>query len=246
MIKLFIADLDGCISFPFKTPSWDHLSAIRRYSEQSKKVPYIPPITLCTGRPQPYVEAVAQWLDVKIPVVFESGGGLYHPPTNDISWSPAYKNHIDEIEALKVWVQDNIVGRYPGLWIEFTKKTDVGLVHPKAEVIDEVYPIIHDHVREHHPAFDIHFTEVSVNIILNESNKGSGVLRIAQSLEIELDEIAYIGDGLNDIPALNAVKFAFAPKNCRPEVAEIATVIDAETTEAVLEVYEWIINNNRT
>ena len=244
MIKLFIADLDGCISFPFKTPDWGYLSAIRDYSEQSKKHRHIPPLSLCTGRPQPYVEAVAQWLDVRIPVIFESGGGIYHPPDNRIDWSPVYQQYKQEIDELKAWVQQNIVRNYPGLMREFTKKTDVGLVHPKAEVINEIYPIIRDHVENNYQSFDIHFTEVSVNIILSSSNKGTGVTRVAENLGIALDETAYIGDGFNDIPALEIVKYPFAPKNCRPEVAEIASVVDAEATEAVRHVYERIIDNN--
>src|SRR5690625_6841963 len=72
MIKLFVTDLDGCISYPYRTPNWDAIQEIRDLNIASRSNPEIPPLTICTGRPHPYAEAVAQWLDVRLPFVFES------------------------------------------------------------------------------------------------------------------------------------------------------------------------------
>src|SRR5690625_6436425 len=68
MIKLFVTDLDGCISYPYRTPNWEAIQEIRDLNIASRSIPEIPPLTICTGRPHPYAEAVAQWLDVRLPL----------------------------------------------------------------------------------------------------------------------------------------------------------------------------------
>ena len=76
-IKVFVTDLDGCMTDPFETPNWDAYTQIRALQIQSELDPSIPPMSLCTGRPMPYAEAQAQFLGLRLPFVFESGGG-YH------------------------------------------------------------------------------------------------------------------------------------------------------------------------
>jgi len=244
MIKLFIADLDGCISYPFQAPEWSAITTIRLYNEQAKKEAGIPELTLCTGRPLPYVEAIAQWLDVKLPIIFESGGGIYNTVTNEIKWSSEYEKHKDSILEIRKWVESDIIPKYPGMMQEFAKKTDVGIVHPDFGVINKVYPKIKEYVQSNFSGFDVHYTEVSVNVILEGSNKGTGVLNLSTMLDISTDAMAYIGDGTNDIPALKLVKFPFAPKNCRNEVTSHAEVIAKEATKAVSEVYDRLIIYN--
>jgi len=245
MVKLFVADLDGCISIPFQTPNFSELAQIRSYSERAKEEDTIPHLTICTGRPLPYAEAVAQWLDVKLPIIFESGGGIFNTVTNHITWSPEYKANKSDIDAIRSWVQEHIVSNYDGVMPEFAKQTDVGLVHPKESVIDEIYPQIEKYVTQNYFQFDVHYTEVSVNIILKDSNKGTGVETLSAFTDIALEEMAYIGDGTNDIPAMKRVGAAYAPSNCRGEVAEHARVIDKKATSAVLEVYKKLIRENR-
>ena len=244
MIKLFVADLDGCISIPFQSPKFSELAQIRKYSEQAKTEEKIPYLTICTGRPLPYAEAVAQWLDVKLPIIFESGGGIFNTVTNHITWSPEYKANKQDINAIRLWVEKHIVSKYDGIMPEFAKQTDVGLVHPEESVIDEIYPKIKEYVTQNYHQFDVHYTEVSVNIILKKSNKGTGVETLSELTDFALNEMAYIGDGTNDIPAMQRVKAAYAPLNCRDEVAQHAQVVDKKATSAVLEVYENLIREN--
>ena len=44
---------------------------------------------------------------------------------------------------------------------------------------------------------------------------------LCRELDISLDEVAYIGDDLADLPLLNAVGFSGAPRNAIPEVKSI-------------------------
>lgn len=246
MIKIFAVDLDGCISQPFQTPDWDAISKIRELNKLSKHNPVIPALTISTGRPLPYAEAVAQWLGVYHPIVFESGGGFYHPVTNELTWSPQLTDDVFEhIRNIRKWVTEKIVPEYPGTILEFTKHTDVGVVSPDYSEIKEIYRRVRKYVEERYNIFDIHYTEVSVNVILKSSNKGTGIKQIAEMVNISTEEMAYMGDGTNDIPALEKVKLPFAPLNAREEVKKVAKVMEVEATKAVEEAYNTIIEYNR-
>jgi len=245
MIKLFITDIDGCLTSPFTTPDWELLSQIRRLNEQSHNDMAVPPLTICSGRPMSYVEAVAQWLGIGQPMVFESGG-IFDITTNKVHFLESFDEEAQEqVWELKDWLRDEIIAEYPQLVMEFTKKMDAGVIHLEKDVIDEVYPTVEDYVENHYPRFEVHKTDVSINIILKDNNKRNGILKLCEMLEITPEEVAYIGDSSGDVPGLKIVGNPFAPSNAIEKVKEVAIVLDAPVTHAVLEAYRQIIQKNR-
>jgi HAD superfamily hydrolase (TIGR01484 family) len=245
MIKLFITDIDGCLTRPFKTPDWELLSQLRRLNEQSAHDMAVPPLSICSGRPFPYVEAVAQWLGVDKPVVFESAG-IYELETNKIDFLPAFDGSAQQqVEELKKWMREELVPQYSNLIIEFTKRMDAGVIHLDKSVIDEIYPQVVEYVNEHYPRFEVHYTDVSINIILKKNNKRNGILELCEVLGLEPREVAYIGDSSGDIPGLKVVGKAFAPLNASEDVKSVAEVVQAEVTEALLMSYRQVIRENR-
>lgn len=245
MIKLFITDLDGCLSKPFHTPDWELLSQIRDLNIQSKTDETVPPLSICSGRPLPYVEAVAQWMDISHPVVFENAG-LYELATYKIRVAPVFDEEAQkQISELKSWLKSEIIPRHEGFELEFTKLMDAGLIHVEQEVIDSVFPDILNHINDSFERFEAHKTEISINIILKDNNKSNGIASLCDSLGIRPDEVAYIGDSSGDIPGLKLVGHPYAPANAIDEVKEHAKPTDASVTEAVLEVYKKLIKANR-
>lgn len=245
MIKLFITDIDGCLTTPFETPDWDKLSEIRRLNEQSAHDVAVPPLTICSGRPMPYVEAVTQWLGIDIPAVFESAG-MYELGTNRVTFLPVFDDKAEErIESLKDWLQSEIIDRHAGMILEFTKRMDAGLVHLEKGVIEEVYPTIRDYVEEEYPRFEVHKTSVSINILVKGNNKGNGIQRLCKEIGLETADAAYIGDSSGDIPGLEVVGHPFAPANAADDVKDVAETLEEEATDAVLAVYRQIIEFNR-
>ena len=245
MIKLFITDLDGCISTPFKTPDWDLLSQIRRLNEQSLHDMAVPSLSICSGRPFPYVEAVAQWLGISNHVVFESAG-IFELNTNTIKFHPSFDEEAEQqIRELKKWLNNEIVPLNNNFIVEFTKKMDAGVIHLDTEVIQDFYPRIVDYVDENYPRFEVHDTDVSINIVLSKNNKRTGIRQLCEIMDLLPDEVAYIGDSSGDIPGLQFVGKSFAPKNAAESVKREAQVLDGEVTEAVLEAYRQIIRENR-
>lgn len=246
MIKLFITDLDGCISMPFISPDWNLVSKVKSYSNQSKTDSTVPALTMCSGRPLPYVEAVAQWLDVYHPMLFESGGGIYDMQKNRLHWHPTFDDERErELGELKIWLRKNFIEKYPHTIPEFAKRTDSGIINQEPKVIYETYPQIVEFVEKNYPNFEVHYTPVSINVISKSTNKGEGIKFLCELLELELREVAFIGDTSGDIPALKVVGHPFAPNNAKDYVKEHATAMKGNTTDAVIEAYEHIIALNR-
>lgn len=248
MIKLFVLDLDGCVTMPFEIPEWEPLSELRRLNDSSRTDDSVPPITICSGRPQPYVEAVGQWLGVYRPLIFESGGGMFDMRDVSLHWPPELtKAKETEIETIREWVQRDVIDQHEGAFSEFTKRTDVGIVHREEGAIMNMFERVNARIESEHPDFEVHHTPISINVIMKAANKGSGLRWLARMLDISTDEIAYIGDSGGDIPALQAAGMAFAPANAAEANKQLPGVITtkASATRGVLEAYEHIIQANR-
>lgn len=245
MIKLFVTDLDGCISYPFKTPDWHAINEIRTLNELSAGDSSIPPITICTGRPFPYAEAVGQWLNIRHPFIFESAG-LYHWEGNRIETAlKGGEESLAPIREAKKWITDDVLPKYPTAILEFTKMMDAGIVCPDKSIIDEIYEVALEQIPKISPGLEIHTTDISINILMPGNNKLQGLKMLSKTLEIGLDEMAYIGDTGGDAVALKKVRMPFAPSNARKVAKDVARELSQQTTEAVLEAYRQVIDYNR-
>ncbi|MDG5768063.1 HAD hydrolase family protein [Balneolales bacterium ANBcel1] len=246
MIRYFILDLDGCLTIPFRSPDWPAVTRIRELQLQSRDTEHIPSLTLCTGRPLPYAEAVAQWLGIRDTIIFESGGGFYHPETNKLTWSPHYTEEIAKQSGeLRKWFEREVFPRFPEVMHEYTKHTDIGMVHNDYGQIRKIYEIAREKVEAEYPALEVHHTEISVNVIVRACNKESGLRFFADEYGVSSGEIAYIGDSSGDLKALAWAGAAFAPSNAIPEVRRVAAVMSGEATRGVLEAYEQLIARNQ-
>jgi hydroxymethylpyrimidine pyrophosphatase-like HAD family hydrolase len=289
LIRLFVLDIDGCISHPFKTPDWESISEIRELNIRSRQEAEIPALTLCTGRPLPYAEAVAQWLDIRLPFVFESAL-LYHPVRQKIltpngPWPnngdgktdsrsesggkdvPAREKAAAEgqnsgqtagskgsgtddptrqIDGFRNWLNETLLPKYPDAVPEFSKMIDAGVVSSNKVLIDQIYKEIIQAREELFPGLEVHRTEVSVNTLPPGNNKSTGIDLISREHNLPFTEMAYIGDSEADIGPLKRVKMPFAPSNAIKPVREAAEALEQETSRAVLEAYQRIIERNRS
>jgi hydroxymethylpyrimidine pyrophosphatase-like HAD family hydrolase len=205
----------------------------------------IPPLTLCTGRPMPYAEAVAQMMGIERPVIFENAGA-FDPQKYQIIVDKIFTDEIrSQIDDIKHWLQQEIMSRFEGMTLEFTKLMDAGIIHPEKAVLKRAFPRIKKYVAENYPGFIVHKTDVSINIILGENGKQKGIKTLCRLENIALAETAYIGDTIGDIPGLKVAGRAFAPRNALGGVKKISRVIPYECTKAVLHAYKEVISQNR-
>ena len=246
MIKLFVTDLDGCISHPFKTPDWQAINRIRELNLKSRDLDHIPPITLCTGRPFPYAEAVAQWLDVQVPFIFESAGMFSWEGYQIETALGSSDGELNPILELKSWLKKDIIPNYPAAVLEFTKMMDAGVVCQDLEMNEQIHQRVLEKVEMDYPDLEVHATDISVNILMPGNDKLQGIKLLSNALNISLDEMAYIGDSSGDVPALRSVKMPFAPINAHQLAKNSGEVIELDTTKAVLEAYHRVIEYNRS
>lgn len=246
MIKLFITDLDGCMSMPWESPDWKIALQIKELISQSKTEQSIPSMTICSGRPMPYIEAISQWFGMEQPMIFESGGGIYDMQTNELIWHPTFDEAREqELDAIKKYLYDEFINRIPGTIPEFAKRTDIGIINQKPEIIHRIYPDILEWVQNNHPDFEAHYTDASINVISKSTNKGEGIKQLSEYMNIKLSEMAYIGDTGGDLPGLTIVGRSYAPKNAKEYVRErVDFALESSVTEAVLEAYKDIIEYN--
>jgi 3-deoxy-D-manno-octulosonate 8-phosphate phosphatase (KDO 8-P phosphatase) len=57
-----------------------------------------------------------------------------------------------------------------------------------------------------------------------EKDKLTRVKQICQQLNIRMDEVAFIGDDINDLEVLQGVGFRACPSNARPEIKSISSI----------------------
>ena len=85
--------------------------------------------------------------------------------------------------------------------------------------------------------------ELGVVVAQGEGNKDTGLREIAVAHHLLLEEIAYIGDDLNDIPALTLAGLPMAVADSAPQVLDIAAYVTttAGGRGAVREAIEFIL-----
>jgi len=85
--------------------------------------------------------------------------------------------------------------------------------------------------------------DLDIRVYPGYSNKELGLRAIAHDFDLPYDEIAYVGDDLNDLLALRVVGFPIAVANASPEVkAEVKYISQASGgQDAVREIIEAIL-----
>ena len=80
MLRLLVVDMDGVIS-PGEAAPLDFavLQRLAACNDSARHDPTRPAVTLCTGRPAPYVEVLMQAIHGFYPAIYEHGAGLYVP-----------------------------------------------------------------------------------------------------------------------------------------------------------------------
>lgn len=73
-----------------------------------------------------------------------------------------------------------------------------------------------------------------------EKNKIQRVQEMCALLSISLDEVAHIGDDINDLEVLRTVGFKACPANARPEVKAISGIYQTNVSGGSGAVREWI------
>ncbi len=248
MIKLFVTDIDGCLATPYTAYDLDGMAALRGYVDEAGPPTAehsVPALSICSGRPYPYVEAMTQALGLTVPVLFEGGGGRFDPVAAQTTWNPRLTDEIEAaVEEVRHWFFTECV---PGtkMSIDHAKRTQAGVVSPDPEEITDVRPRTEQFVADRDLDLRVFSTPVSVDVVPPGITKQTGLEWLTDHLGVAMSEVAYIGDTDSDLGALSAVGTSFAPANADEEVLRtVDHVTDGSVLDGMLDAFRQCIRWN--
>jgi HAD superfamily hydrolase (TIGR01484 family) len=241
--KLIVSDVDGCLA-PEESAAWDfrafsRLAALARGDDGREPLP----LTLCTGRPQPYVEVLMKLLDVRLPAICEGGAVLYALADNRSAYGPGVTpERLEELYEIRHFISSDLLPRYRDVVYQFGKEAQISLYAEDPARI----PLLAEEVRRFAGRFTDDPVEVSatryyLNVSLRGVDKGSALRRLLADLGIRRDEVASIGDTAGDLPLREESAFFGSPANATEEAkAHADYVSEHRDVHGLLDIIERI------
>ncbi len=246
-IRLFVTDLDNTLN-PHEDAPFDLalLAEVRARNDASAEDPTIPPLTLVTGRPQPYLYAMLQAIGGRLPAVFEHGFGLFDFAADRIDTHPAW---TAEHAAARQQLVDRCTSTFvdPGFGtIQIGKLAAITLIPTAPETALTLADRAHALLNDSGAGFALHVGPKVVDYLPDGFHKGTGVRWLAEATGVPAAQVAAMGDSTTDAQMFGEVGLGIAPANAPAEVqAQAGYVTAAPTTAGVLEAYDAIIAHNR-
>jgi hydroxymethylpyrimidine pyrophosphatase-like HAD family hydrolase len=240
-LRAVVADIDGCLT-PGEAAPWN-FDVLRYVADLNRRAgrgesPFA--ITLCTGRQQPYVEAMMQAIDGFLPAIYENGAGLYFPRPYKILEHPAItadaRARRQEIKSVlfKELVEPGIAFFQPGKELTLTlypARAGITLPH----IADKARRTLQDRL----DSFSLYASVSSVEILPPGIDKGAGVEWLAREIGFALAQIGGIGDAPADATFLKRVAYSAAPANASVDVqAQVQFVSRYNDAQGVREILE--------
>ncbi len=236
-------DVDGCLTDGEGRP-WDFevLEYVARLNQRAKSNAGQFAVTLCTGRQEPYVEALMQAIAGFMPAIYENGGGLYFPSPHHWIEDPGiddeWRARLVEMRCiLRQTVIKAGIGQFqPG------KETSVTLFAARLEIsVDEVTRAVRSALGHLLDGVTLRVSASSVELLRLGIDKGTALAWLARETCIPLSQMAGIGDSPVDLPFLERVAFAAAPANAMPEVKTAVQYVSAEQTgQGIVDILKQI------
>jgi len=244
-IRLIVTDVDGCLTEERSRPfDLGLITQIKEFNDKSRQFPEIyPPITLCTGRPQPYAEALLKTIGAPLPAITENGGIIYDLLQNTYD----YEEKFDANWALKLFelrkiVISKILPQFP-VRIQPGKETHLTLITANPKQTRE---LLAAQLNSHLDDFFIDETESHLNIVPCIFDKGTGFQKLVRLTQIPAEEIAAVGDAEADLAFLKLAGFPMCPGNAASKVKEQCRYVSRQTyTAGLIEIIEKCVAFNR-
>jgi len=256
-IKLVLTDLDGTLTADEQGPlDCETLHLIRALNERSRASKAYPPISVVTGRPQPYLEAFAKFVATPLPSLFESGCGMYlpgRPLGQDYVFHPSLEDEETQSAArdFKTWADRELVSTR-GAGFILGKRYALSYAPAPSSDVEELLAATDALPDDLARRFFITRSIGVLDVTPRPVHKGTGVLWLLDycqrhlGLDIMPANVVAVGDSYNDVPMFEAVEVACAVANASPYVKErVDYVAEAATGLGVAEVVERAAALNR-
>ena len=243
MIRLFLADIDGCLSEPYRPFDLSGFARLRAWARHAETDERWPRLGICSGRAYAYVEATAQALGLRGPALFESGGGRFDLPAASIEWNPALTPEAERaLDRVREFFLREVVAAVPAISLDYGKRAQAGIVSSRQGECAGFLPAARAFVAElrQETGIDLqaYSTPWSIDVVPAALTKAQALEWVAEQDGLGLDAVAFIGDSDGDIGAIEVAGRGFAPQNAYPEVKAAADhVTEGELLAGVGEAY---------
>ena len=220
-IQLIVLDIDGVLTHGEARPlDLELLGLLAAMNRRARNDPVHPAVTLCSGRPAPYVEVFLQAIDGHLPAVYENGAGLYQPVGYQFTPHPDLRFISDGFQAVQERLQVGLVARgkadiQPGKLYSLSLFAREPVTTPQLrELAAAALGSLVDSV-------DLVYSTSCLNVLPRGIDKGKGVEYLAQTIGLPAESMLGVGDSDVDLPLLARVGTSAAPANANSAVRQL-------------------------
>lgn len=242
-ITVFACDIDGCLAAADHAPyDLEALGRMAAYNARVADDPSIPALTLVTGRPHSYADAVSQVLGVDLPYSFENGAGLATRRPYRARLSPASEHGQASLQEFTARLEGD-----PRFTLQLGKVASLSVFpadpqQPQEQQLVALRELLDE--GDHDLLLDP--STGCVNVLLPGVDKASGFRWLLEEAGLVPEEVAGIGDSVGDLGWLARCGLSLAPGNAVPEVlAAVDVRLPGPDVGASLAAYEALIAANR-
>lgn len=235
-LDAIVCDIDGCLG-PESTEPMDisGLEWIRNWNLGAMEAG-LPRLTLCSGRPLPFVEALCRVVcNTSLPAICENGVWLFDPASNGFVRDPSISaGDIHAVHEASEWIEEDFGGQ--GVVIQPGKSASISLWHPEVEFLRSLVPVLNTRFGQEGWPFRVSMTVAWINCDLAHISKGTGLKRFVERTGLRKERMIGIGDSASDLVMKEHVRAFACPANAAAEVRANSDVIARE--EEILGVCE--------
>lgn len=235
-----ICDIDGCLGPESHAPmDAEALARAAAYNRAAHAHRDRPAMTLCSGRPQPFAEALCRLLaNTSLPVVCEMGVWLYDPRDNRFLIDPAISpQDLAAVRHAQALIERDLIPR--GIVIQPGKTASISLWHPDTTFLLSLKDwLVETFSREGWP-LRVSNTVAWINCDLAHVSKSTGIQRLMREASLHPARLAGVGDTLGDMAIRENVAFFACPANADPRLKAVADYVSPYAEiEGVLDILE--------
>ncbi len=235
---LVVSDIDGCLSGEGPTAmDVEALAKVAAHNRLAVERGDRPVLTVCSGRPQPFAEAMCRLVgNTSAPCVAENGVWLYHPGTNEYVMDPAItREHRAAVREAAEWLEKEFAAH--GVTQQPGKAASVSLYHPDTAYLRSIEGRVEAGLARGGWGLRVSMTWLYINCDLAHVTKGTGVDRLLAMAGIGRERAAGIGDTMGDAAIADRVAWFACPANAKEEIkGRAAYVAEREEAWGVVEI----------
>jgi hydroxymethylpyrimidine pyrophosphatase-like HAD family hydrolase len=246
-IDLVLCDIDGVITRGEGQPAdLDVIAALADWNQRALTDPGTPAVTLCTGRQAPYVELMAQMTETFQPCIFEHGAGLFFPRAFRYQFDPCLgPDYAGRLASLRAALQPTVLGPRRA-FVQPGKEATMTLYPLEGTTLDELFALAATAVIQSASEFELARNVQGIELRPPGIDKGLGLRRLSELLNIAPSHIAGVGDSDPDLSFLTRVGFSAAPANATQAVrAAVHEVAQSPYGQGLLEILHVIQKRNQ-